>query len=135
MRQLFRNDDKKFLVELCAEAKRFVGENRLEECERLVRNAMAEFPDAAEPHNLFGIVLIREGDPVRAMKHFRAACDLDPAFVPARVNLERFGEFRPSGSCAFCDEDCPKEIKKDKYKVEYDDNGIGHIVRRLRYDN
>jgi len=38
---------------------------------------------------------------VTAMKHFRASYALDPAYFPARYNLECFGNFYPKGKWAY----------------------------------
>lgn len=62
-----------------------------------------------------------------AMKHFRAAWALDPTYLPARQNMD---SFYPSDKWAYNESDCPQEKKNDKYKVEYDTHGIGHVVRR-----
>ena len=48
-----------------------------------------EHPDAPEPHNLLGIWFELKGNEDKAHRHYRAACALDPTFMPARKNLER----------------------------------------------
>ena len=65
------------------------------------------------------------------MKHFRAAWALDPSYVPARINMERYGSFsftmpRP----AYDEADCPQEADVQKCRIETDAHGIGHVVRR-----
>ena len=64
-----------------------------------------------------------------AMKHFRAAWALDPAYLPARQNLDTFGTFFSHGKSAYDESDCTEE-KLEEYVTEYDANGIGHLVRR-----
>ena len=55
----------------------------------LIISEMCEAPDAPEPHNLLGIWFELKGDEDKARRHYRAACALDPTFMPARKNLER----------------------------------------------
>lgn len=43
--------------------------------------------DAKWAHNLIGLIRADEGDAKAAMEEYRAALALDPAFIPARVNL------------------------------------------------
>lgn len=83
------------------------------ECEREIVMSMVKMPHSAVPHNLMGILLEKEHKHILAMKHFRAAYGLDPAYVPARYNLDQFGEMFPSGvrTCAYTDEDC--QIKEE----------------------
>lgn len=68
-------------------------EGSYEKGKQLTAEAMKEFPDSAEPHNLLGILLEKTGEHSLAMKHFRAAYALDPTYAPARKNLEVFGTF------------------------------------------
>ena len=91
---------------------------------------MKKFPHAPHPHNLIGLLLELQGDHPAAMKHFRAAWALDPAYVPARYNLDHFGTFFSGGSWAIDESDCPPAQKKDNYKIVYDKSGIGHVVRK-----
>lgn len=78
---------------------------RYEECEEKIARAMAEYPHAAQPHNLMGALMELEGDHPAAMRHFRAAWALDPAYLPARYNMERTGSFA-AGPCALDEADC-----------------------------
>ncbi len=48
---------------------------------------MKDCPDAAEPHNLFGILMEKQGCHISAMKHFRAAWSFG-SFLPARKNID-----------------------------------------------
>lgn len=118
------------LQELCGSARKLVGEYRLDECERMVCEAMMNCPHAAEPHNLMGIILEKKGYHVAAMKHFRAASALDPTYVPARENMERFGSFSTDKKLAFDESDCCLREKKSFVKVEFDGRGVGRVVRR-----
>ncbi len=51
---------------------------------RMIRS---HHPDAKWAHNLIGLIRSDEDDQKAAIEEFRAALALDPAFVPARVNL------------------------------------------------
>lgn len=65
-----------------------------ETCEKEIADAMVTMPHSAVPHNLMGILLEKEHNHILAMKHFRAAYGLDPAYVPARYNMDQFGTIR-----------------------------------------
>ena len=105
---------------LCAAVRKYSNASNYEKCVELIREAMSECPDAPEPHNLLGVVLESEGDHSEAMRHFRAACALDPTYLPAQQNLEHFGTFFAQGKCAYDEDDCPKE-DSDEYKFEQDE--------------
>lgn len=125
--QLSANEQE--LSTLCATVRELTVEGRYNQCEVLIFNAMERYPHAAEPHNLIGVLLEKEGDHLMAMKHFRAAQALDPTYLPARQNLESFGTFYSSGRCAYDESDCVNK-KSDEYTMKRDDHGIGHLVRR-----
>ena len=69
--------------------------SRYSEAEQYIKSAMAYDMTAPQPHNLFGILLEYRGDRLRAMKHYRAAADLDPTYLPAKNNLYRLGQLSP----------------------------------------
>jgi Flp pilus assembly protein TadD len=69
--------------------------SRYSEAEQYIKSAMVYDMTAPQPHNLFGILLEYRGDQLRAMKHYRAATDLDPTYLPAKNNLYRAGQFSP----------------------------------------
>ena len=119
------------LQELCAAVRKYATARDCQKCAAMICKAMGEFPNAPQPHNLFGIVLEKEGDHVGAMKHFRAAYALDPTYMPARQNLELYGTFYSCGKCAFDESDCPKDAPSP-YVMKYDETGIGHVVRRYQ---
>lgn len=58
-----------------------------------LKKAISENMDSPEPHNLLGVLLENKGDRILAIKHYRAALDLDPAYRPAQKNLERITRF------------------------------------------
>jgi len=118
------------LAALCISVRELSRQSQYEECEALLKNAMAKYPHNPQPHNLMGLLLELQNDLLLAMKHFRAAWALDPTYIPSRQNLDHFGSFYPTGKWAFDESDCPEEKKQGNYKIEYDQNGIGHIIRR-----
>ena len=71
------------LQELCSAVRKYDAARDYQKCAVMICKAMGEFSNAPQPHNLFGIVLEKEGDHVLAMKHFRAAYALDPTYTPA----------------------------------------------------
>ena len=115
---------------LCDRARSLIGNRELAECEKLLCDAMGKYPHMPEPNNLMGILLEKQGEHVLAMKHFRAAWALDPAYRPARQNLECYGSFYPVGQVAFDDSDCLPDLLADRFEIAYDARGVGHAVRR-----
>ena len=103
-----KNAREERLQELCSAVRKYTAARNYPKCAAMISEAMKEFPNAPEPHNLLGIVLEKEGDHAGAMKHFRAAYALDPNYIPARQNLETYGTFYAGGKCAFDESDCPK---------------------------
>ena len=94
------------LQKLCDDIRKKAERRDFVSCVKQICEAMGHYPDAPQPHNLLGIVLEKEGDHVRALRHFRAAYALDPSYRPPRVNLERFGTFCSSTRCAYDESDC-----------------------------
>lgn len=78
-----------------------MAQGSFKECETLIAAAMGRHPHSPQPHNLFGILFEKMGNRPMALKHFQAARALDPAYLPARRNLERFGSFYPQGTYVF----------------------------------
>ncbi|MDR3263964.1 MAG: hypothetical protein LBT30_06620 [Clostridiales bacterium] len=120
-------DSRKELALLCCKVRTLMENNESGECEALIKDAMSKYPHAPEPHNLFGLLLEVQGDHLTAMKHFRAAWALDPTYIPARKNLEHFGNFCPSGSRSYGETKAVGEVKDGTRKIEYDKNGIGRV--------
>ena len=106
------NSDKEEMQKLCNFVRENVEKHDYEQCKEKIMRAMSEFPHAAEPHNLMGIVLEKEGNHVTAMRHFRAAWELDPAYLPTRENLEAFGAFPQNGRYVFDESDCKDVMKQ-----------------------
>lgn len=120
----------------CTKAiKLLIDQHQYQEGEKAIIDLMYQNPHSAVPHNLFGILLEKEQEHIEAMKHFRAAYALDPAYIPARYNLEQYGGFEVSPfSPAYCEEDCVEICSNNKdtqFTVEYDEHHVGHIVRKL----
>jgi lipoprotein NlpI len=110
-------------------------DNDLEKSELLLEVAIGRYPHDPEPHNLYGILFEKKFDHNMAMKHFRAAWDLDPTYLPARHNLEHYGTFNSRGHCAYEVSDCNEENNDEHsfdYKIDYDIHSIGHINRRYK---
>ena len=102
----FISEEQQKLAELCDLVRNYFQQNEYQQCRALIFDAMAKYPHSPEPHNLIGIVLENEGDHRAAMKHFRAAWALDPTYIPARHNLDRFASFDAAGKWAFDRNDC-----------------------------
>ena len=122
-------ENKNDLNTLCVMVRELIGIQEYQKCESLICSAMGKYPHAPEPHNLIGILLEKRGDHLTAMKHFRAAWAIDPTYIPARQNLDYYGEFFSNGKYAYDESDCPME-KSSNYKIEYDAHRIGRVIRR-----
>lgn len=112
--------------------KNLIINQKYETCEKEIINAMAEMPHSAMPHNLMGILLEKKQNHLLAMKHFRAACDLEPTYIPARCNLEQYGAIfsgQETGNYVYLEEECPVH-DDSQFTVAYDEHHVGHLVRR-----
>lgn len=106
-----------------------MNQHEYKKCEKELGKEMQKNPHSAIPHNLMGILMERENNHVLAMKHFRAACELDPTYIPARYNLEQYVNKFHSAKCAYTEEDCP--VRNDsQFEVVYDEHHVGHLVRK-----
>ena len=115
---------------LCDAVRALLKRNDEDACEKLIRDAMGNYPHAPEPNNLLGILLEKQGDHLLAMKHFRAAWALDPAYRPARQNLDNYASFYGRGADAYDESDCKEEPSRSKVEIVYDQRGVGHAVKR-----
>ena len=77
-----------------------------QKCATEISLAMYENPDDASPHNLYGILLESVGKHTAAMKHFRAACALDPTYAPAKLNLQLYGSLDHGQTPVFGTHEC-----------------------------
>ena len=117
------------LDHLCSQVRQSVQLGNFEECLTAIRSAMAEYPDAPQPHNLLGIILEKQGNHPSAMRHFRAAWALDPTYAPAEENMKTYATFFSRGSSAYDESDC-KGNRNDSCSISYDASGIGRVIRR-----
>jgi Flp pilus assembly protein TadD len=92
---------------LCYLVKELIRQKKYLEADEQIRQAMCQFPHAPQPHNLMGILLEKKSDHIAAVKHFRAAWSLDPAYLPARHNLYQYADaFQSERTDAYFEEDC-----------------------------
>lgn len=122
------------LSEYCEEVKKLAEEQEYQKCEDKILVAMKRYPHSPVPHNLYGVLLERKHNHLLAMKHFRVACDLDPTYIPARYNMEQYGQWNKKEiQAVYSEEDCAQICQKQQDKqfyVKYDENGVGHILYR-----
>ncbi len=118
------------LQALCSEVRALVERREYAECEKRIYDAMGRYPHAPEPHNLLGVLLEKQGDHLLAMKHFRAAWALDPAYRPVRQNLDHYASFYGCEAAAFDESDVKDEAPLAKVDIAYDERGIGHVAKR-----
>ncbi len=122
------------MTALCVAVRALIVGGEFGRSEAMIRQAMAEYPHAPEPHNLMGIQLENEEDHIAAMKHFRAAWALDPTYTPARFNIYQYADvLGGSRRDAYVQDDCPQEQGKPLYETEYNSSGIGRLV--IKKDN
>lgn len=77
-------------------AKKCILEKDFDKADAYLKKAVMEDVNAAEPHNLFGVIAEYNGDFAAAGKHYRAACALDPTYKPADRNLQRLTDYNYS---------------------------------------
>lgn len=70
-----------YMACLSEKVRRLINAYDMEETREMICEAMKEYPDAAQPHNLLGILMETQGNHVSAMKHFRRpGCWIPPSF-------------------------------------------------------
>lgn len=99
--------DGQAMRDLCRSVRELVGKGDFDGGMHIAVEAMGKYPHAPQPHNLLGILLEKQGNHLLAMRHFRAAWALVPAYLPARQNLDLYGTFYAAGQCAYDESDCP----------------------------
>lgn len=109
-----KSNDKEILISKIIE---LLKSNQLDESEEMLKILIGKYPHSPEPQNLYGILYEKKSDHNLAMKHFRAAWDLDSTYLPARHNLEHYGTFFSSGHCAYELSDCEECEKEGVYKM------------------
>ena len=120
---------------LTAHIRALVAQRHFSQAEDEAARAMAAAPHDAQPHNLMGIIAESRNDHVQAMKHFRAAWALDPTYLPARINMERYGSFSGQMPRPVYDEtECAPSSAENRpaYRIEYDKHGIGHVIKEAK---
>jgi len=99
----------------------------------MILDLMRQYPDAAQPHNLMGLLLEKEGSHLMALRHCLAAVALDPGHRPSLENLNRFSELYYSGEGVFAEEECNPAKREEAavlgYQVGYDRKGMAHLYR------
>jgi len=78
-------------------AKRCIGDRSYPAAREHLRQAIAIDPGKPDALNLLGVVAEILGESTEAMKHYRAAHALDPAYRPARDNMDRLGSDSADG--------------------------------------
>lgn len=104
--------------DLITQAKDLILRREFDACEALLATAMFQSPHSAVPHNLMGLLLEHRRNHEDAMKHFRAAYALDPAYAPSRWNLEGFAEWYRVRPEAYYIRDCDFEHLPEPYRKE-----------------
>ena len=123
-----KNTDTMELTELCTAVHALADRGGYDQAARLLYEAMGQYPDRAEPHNLLGLLLERQGSHADAMRHFRAAWALDPTYEPAQKNLEVFGAFPRTGFPVWQRAECP--VKRHfPCILAYGGRGFGTVVK------
>jgi DNA-binding response OmpR family regulator len=79
-------------------AKRALNLRRFEEAEVHLKQALALDTRSAEGHNLLGVVYEMRNQEDACFEEYRAALEADPAYGPARHNIQRFNERFTFGS-------------------------------------
>ena len=103
-------ENNKMLI-LIDQSRRLIEEKKYRECEAAISTGMFEHPHDAVPHNLMGLLLENKGEHAEAMKHFRAAYDLNPEYRPAVWNMECFGSYMMPHTCTYKEEECAETEK------------------------
>lgn len=99
-------DEKEKLQIACDKVRKYIKVCEFEKCNDYLNKLIGTYPHSPIPHNLYGLLLEKEGNHSLAMKHIRAAWSLEPTYLPARYNLEVLGTFT-TGQVAYDESDCP----------------------------
>jgi DNA-binding NtrC family response regulator len=76
--------------DMLSSAKRALNHRLFYRAEPLLREAIKEHPDSAEPWYLLGILHEVQLKPRAAKEAYRAALKIDPGYEPAKLNLMKF---------------------------------------------
>jgi len=102
-------NDVQELAALTQQIKTLIQSGAQTEAYEKICDAIGQYPHRAEPHNLLGILLEKQGRHPEAMKHFRAAYALDMTYLPSKYNLEAYGEMFGNKAPAYEESDCFQE--------------------------
>lgn len=94
--------------------------NDLENAYKEIINILSQNPNAAEPHNLLGLLYEMNGDEQKARKHYRVSYVLDPTYKPACNNLERVSTIFLSKQIPYDFGDTTDEEKQDEKRDSND---------------
>lgn len=94
------------MLHLCGRVRSYLKDRDYSRCREEISYAMYLYPHLPEPHNLMGLLLEREHDHAGAMRHFRAAYALDPTYLPARENMQEFGNMEHPPRSHYTAADC-----------------------------
>ena len=86
MKPILKND---LYGQLTRDATAALKDWKVEEAEALAKKAIAEEHTRPEAFNILGIVMEIRNDQYQAQTYYRAALAFDPAYDPARKNLDR----------------------------------------------
>ncbi len=84
-------------------AKRCIAEKRYDDAAEHARKASGFDNSRPEAFNLLGVIREIQRDIVDAQKYYRAALALDPAYEPARRNIERTARWERDGAIVIGD--------------------------------
>lgn len=84
-------------ADLIEVTKRQISDREFSMARETARKAIAADPTHPEAYNLLGALYEIENDPFFALKFYRAALDIDPAYRPAASNLERMTSLHKFG--------------------------------------
>jgi DNA-binding NtrC family response regulator len=82
------------LIELC---KRHVADRRLEDARAVAQKAVGVNPGLPDAYNLLGALLECRGEWAVAQKYYRAALEIDPGYLAAKINLSRTASMHKHG--------------------------------------
>ena len=114
------------LDELSVSVKKLACEHQYADAEALAIKAMAEYPDSPIPHNLYGIILDKLGQHLKALRHYRAANALDPTYKPAVLNLNIKPSLFSEPTYVYTENEC-KEAKPSHYELYFNEKGVGQL--------
>ena len=107
------------LCSLCEEVKCFIQANEYSSAEAMIKEAMMQYADDPQPHNLMGILKEKEHDHVGAMRHLRAGYALDPSYGPVRRNLEAICDVYAKADLEYGEEEDVIETPSKPYAATY----------------